>query len=98
MYANVKLKQSAARENVRYWMVNAILAFACMWTFLLLGGCKPQPIAQNAIVQESKEDISKYLNNSINEVTPPEIMNYPSKLPAELNETPPVTSQVNASF
>jgi len=97
-----KLRQPAVKEGLKSWFINLLLVGACVWTFLLLGGCKtPESKSQHTVVNQSvsKEDINNYLNDSVNEITPPEIMDHKmGELPDELKDTPPVNPQVDASF
>jgi hypothetical protein len=99
---SIKLQQSEGRENLRFWIVNALLVGASLCTFLMLGGCRTpeQAVVNQVVMEDSKDKITAYINNEINEVTPPEIMhpNQPLNMPENLKNTPSVNPQINASF
>ncbi len=90
------------RPRFNYWVANFILIGVGLLTFFILGGCGGMSQNKEQVkVQESKEKVSAYINNSINQVTPPEIMDAaPASRSSKgvIEETPPVHPAMNMSF
>lgn len=90
------------RERFKLWTINILMVGGCLWTFLLLSGCKeeqkPTAVAPSAGHEVNKDQMNDYLNNSIRDDMPtPEIMNTAEPTDT-LKNTPPVNPQVNTSF
>ena len=101
-----KSERPGMYKNVKYWVSHSLLVAGCLWTFLMLGGCKePQSVAVPSVsaqapvsTEVNEAQMDEYLNNANAEKMPtPEIMDTDGI--SDLNEEEkPVSDQLGVKF